>query len=327
MSRKILTVGLQEETSNGSDLFVSPSHAVSTATSTATYNMSTTTSSGNATDKVKYDYIYDYTVPTVTEAAAFCNAFTVTGANPYNAGANALQTAVFADSTGAVKTLLVNALGAAAAAAEQPEEVGAELTSSVAIGELIDATLTKRLNKVISLILDDDFDRLYYGQAVVAIPGAPAVQEDGKDIDVAIDSGSGAAALTKDTAADAAVADDGPLNGDATTLALQIPGTNMALYASATGAVPTALLLKGGDKVVLGFSVTLASTAVNSNNAVAGFNSTPVVADSHPNTLTASEVTLTHDDVRSISIAVRLTMPVGDKANGGFEGIRAPASV
>jgi hypothetical protein len=77
--------------------------------------MSTTTSSGNATDKVKYDYIYDYTVPTVTEAAAFCNAFTVTGANPYNAGANALQTAVFADSTGAVKTLLVNALGAAAA--------------------------------------------------------------------------------------------------------------------------------------------------------------------------------------------------------------------
>jgi hypothetical protein len=138
------TIGAQTQTSNGSNLFVVPSHAVASATSTATYNMSTTTSSGNATDSVKYDYIYDYPVPTAAEAAAFCNAFTVTGANAFNSGANALQTAVFADSTGAVKTLLAAALAAATAAASQPEEVGAELTSYVAIGELIDATLTKR---------------------------------------------------------------------------------------------------------------------------------------------------------------------------------------
>ena len=296
------TVGLGIETANGSSLFVVPSHATATATSTATYNMSTTTSSGNATDEVKYDYIYDYLIESAAEAGAFCNAFTTTGAKPFDSAGNADQTAVFADSDGAVKTLLVKALGAAAAAALQAERTGAELTASVAVGELIDATLTKRLNKIISEVLDADFDSDYYPDANVSNPGAADA-----NIDVAYDHGSGVATLVPGTAADNAVHAEGPLNVDATRLALQVPGTNMALYATSTGTVPTALLLKGGDKVVLGFSVDLESTIVNSSNPVAGFN-IGNVPDSHPNTLTASELTVTNS-ARSISIAVRLQMP------------------
>jgi hypothetical protein len=264
--------------------------------------MSTSTAPGNSTDEVKYDYIYDYLITTQAEAGAFCNAFTTTGAKPFDSAGNANQTAVFADADGAVKTLLVKALGAAKAAALQAERTGAELTASVAAEEKIDQTLSKRLNKIISQVLDADFDGDYYAAANASNPGAATA-----NIDVAYDHGSGAATLVAGVAADNAVHADGPLNADATRLALQVPGTNMAIYATATGTVPTALLLKGGDKVVLGFSVDLESTKANSSQAVSGFN-TGKVANSHPNTLTASELTVTNEE-RSISIALRLQMP------------------
>jgi hypothetical protein len=93
----------------------------------------------------------------------------------------------------------------------------------------------------------------------------------------------------------------------------------MAMYATSTGTLPTALLLKGGDKVVIGFAVDLLDTVVNSANAVDGTN-TAGVANSHPNKLTASQLTVSNE-ARRVSIAVRLQMP----GSGAIEGIRAAA--
>ena len=123
------TVGSTVTTSNGSDIFVVPDHAVANATTTATYNMSAETATGTA-GEVKYDYIYDYTLPSAAAAAAFCNAFDVSGANAYNQGANEELEASFADSGNVVRDILVAALAAAKAAATQASKIGADLVAS-----------------------------------------------------------------------------------------------------------------------------------------------------------------------------------------------------
>ena len=107
------TVGAESIQADGSSVFVVPDHALTSATTTATYNMSAETATGATTAQVKFDYIYDYELPSASAAAAFCNAFDVSGANAYNQAANAEQEAEFADNANAIRDILVAALGAA----------------------------------------------------------------------------------------------------------------------------------------------------------------------------------------------------------------------
>jgi len=301
-------VGLQIISTSVEDgIFVVPDHVNSNATTSATYNMSTQTSTGQSRE-VKYDYVFDYTLD-ATQAADFCNAFDVSGANAYNQAENARTTArLLAGSAAAVKAILEAALEDASSNSVQAEEAGAELTQSIAEGEKIDAMLTKRLNYIINAVIDDEFDDGYYAAAVAGNPGAPAVQVTGSDIDIAYDEDSGVALLERAAAADAAVLDiSGTLDMDATLLATQLPGTNLALYADTDGTLPRSLLLKGGDTVVLAFSITLDSTTVTSGFSVVGTNS-GAAANTHPETLSAATLTVTNSS-RPVAVAVRLHMP------------------
>jgi hypothetical protein len=315
------TAGAESIQANGSSIFVVPDHAAANATTTATYNMSAETSTGENTAVVKYDYIYDYELPSAAAAAAFCNAFDVSGANAYNQGANSDQSAAFADNANTIRDILVAALAAAKAAAVQTSQAGADLVSSddsVALDEEIDETLTKRFNHFINNVVDSEFDSAYYPTAVAGNPGAPSVQVDGADIDIALDEDSGVASLQRTAAATAAVAADGPLNSSATTLALQIPGSNMVLYADASGNLPTALLLKGGDTVILGFSVTLDAATTTCTQLSGNATNVGVAADSHPDQLNAGSLSVTNA-LRPVEIAVRLIMP----GSGAITGVRA----
>lgn len=302
------TVGVNTiSTSVADGIFVVPDHVNANATTSATYNMSTQTATGTSSS-VKYDYVFDYTLD-ATQAANFCNAFDVSGANPYNQAENARTTArLLTGSAAAVKAILEAALEDASSNSVQVEEAGAQLTQSISEGEKIDAMLTKRLNYIINNVLDSEFDAGYYAAAVAGDPGAPAVHVNGQNIDIAYDADSGVAALQRAAAADAAVLDiSGTLDMDATLLATQIPGTNLALYAGTDGRVPRSLLLKGGDTVVLAFSITLNSTTVTSGFPVVGTNS-GAAANSHPETLSAATLTVTNSS-RPVEVAVRLHMP------------------
>lgn len=316
-----VTTGLEDLSSSivtdNSGVFVVPTHAVANATTSAHYTMFTTASTASSSAQVQFDYLYDYTLASVGAAADFCNAFDVSGANAFNSAANQNQTATFVDTSDKVRDILKLALlssgSGARAALSQPSAAGADLVDgqSVAQNEYINTTLTKRLNYIINNIADVAFDTAYYPTAVSGNPGAPASQVDNQDIDITLDTSSGVAVLDISGAAANGAAADGPLYADATVLALQIPGSNMVLYADGSGNLPTSLLLKSGDKVVVAFSVKLGNIATTSDNASTSSDAINAgrARNTHPLALNATPLSVNINAARPVSIAVRLTMP------------------
>jgi len=322
---------LVNQVTDNSGSFVVPAHVVAAADTSGTYTMFTNTATANnTTAQVNYDYIYDYTLASNADAAAFCNAFDVSGANAFNTTANALQQAVFDDSNHAVRTILLGALatnGAKAPAGTQTARPGALLRDSLGViaDENINTTLTKRLNYIINVdISDSGFDIDYYPDAVAGNPGAPAVQDDAL-IDITLDTSSGVAVLdTSGAATNAVLFQTGALALDATTLAKQIPGSNMALYADGSGNIPTSLLLKTGDTVTIAFSVKLGDIKVASHteSAVGDPLNSAELRDTFPRTLRAAPLTIDIQRMRPVVVAVRLHMPTTSGSGVKIPGVR-----
>jgi hypothetical protein len=302
-----------EITTNNSSIFVIPSQVVSDASANATYHMSVSESSpSDTTSAVKYDYVYDYELTDAGDAAAFCNAFTVTGANAYDQGSNSASTAALSEPE-VVKGILLKAFSNAVAASGQSAQADVPTRESIT-GQTIDATLTSILRKFVDEYSDATFDADYYADAVGAQTSLST-----SNVEIGLDKDDSAAAALKSAAAAAnAVADGGAIKNDATTLAHQIPASNMRLYEDSTSAIPTALLLKGGDTVVIGLSVTLDDvTAVCANSGTV--TNSGLVANTHPSVLSAETLTVT-SPFRAVELAIRLKMPGSGTA---ISGVRA----
>lgn len=329
MSAPIVPYGSQsgegEVSTNNVDVFVIPTQVVSGASATGTYNISALETAPPETDvKLAYDYVFEYTLASTTEAAAFCNAFDVSGANAYDSTKNQGSSVKLAP-TGAtvLNGILMNAFEGARAygASQEPATDVPTLAALTAGTEDINATLTSVLNKYINTYDQSAFDNdsTYYSQAL----GGQAIA--GDVILIALDHTSGASVLRDQAAADAAVDPSGAIVEEATKLAHQIPASNMRLYENASKALPTALLLKGGDTVVIGFSVDLDNATLRCENQSGDATNDPPAPNTAPDHITAGNVTLITSAVRSVEIALRLKMPAGEGgANAPFNGVRAP---
>lgn len=330
-----LGTGVQEGTpsiqTNNTNVFVISSQVVAGATSTnVTYNMSVEEMTPSDDSLVHFDYVFDYTLANAAAAASFCNAFTVTGASAYSSSSNTTNASASLNNPDAVKAILLTAFADATAEAGQTPQTGAPTKANLTASDTIDSTLTSVLKQFVSAYTQAQFDDRYFS---VAIGTQTALQT--VDVHIELDDDTGDAALKREAAAAAAVAAGGAINADATKLHLQLPASNLRLYENAsTSVLSNALALKGGDTVVLGFSVTLdppTATCPNSSGNVTN-GPPPAAAASHPSQLEASpievDVALDSSAIRAVEIAIRLIMP----GSGAIDGVRmggdaAPALV
>ena len=315
--------GTPEIQTDNSTIFVIPSQVVAGATATnVTYNMSVTqmTPSDN-TSAVKYDYVFDYNLD-ASGAANFCNAFDVSGANPYDSGKNnACSVTLSAPSD--VKDILLAAFADASAQAGQAPAAGAPTKANLSGSDTIDSTLTSILQQFVNAYDSTSFDGAYYSAAIGIQAGVSTAE-----VTIDLDDDTGVSGLKRGTAADTAVAVGGAIRTDAKSLALQIPASNMRLYEDASSSkLPTSLLLKGGDTVVIAFQVTLdnpqAACALPSGD-VTNVDHTP---NSHPDQLEAATLNVDigagPSAIRPVEIAIRLHMP---GSSNKLEGLRAPVA-
>ena len=307
---------------DNSSVFVIPSQVVAGATSTGvTYNMSVTGMAPSDASKVKYDYIFDYTLADAAAAASFCNAFTVSGANAYSTTKNNQATAALSTPAD-VGDILIDAFANAVAEANQDAQDGVPTKTTLAGSEKIDDVLTSILKQFVNAYTAPSFDGKYYSEAVKDQAGLST-----DEVNIDLDNDTGVSALKRATAAADAVKAGGAIREDATRLHLQIPASNLRLYENlTTSTLSNALLLKGGDTVVIGFSVTLdnpqAACALSSSGAEAATNSS-AVPNTHPAQLEAETLNVFVNDgpsaIRAVEIAIRLHMP----GSGAIAGVRA----
>ena len=304
---------------DNSAIFVIPSQVVATASATGvTYNMSVTAMEPSDTSAIKYDYVFDYNLD-ASGAASFCNAFDVSGANAYSTSKNDQATAVLSTPND-VKTILLAAFTSAVAEAGQTPQSGAPTKATLSGSETINATLTSVLQQFVNAYTAASFDSSYYSAAVGA-------QSDGlstTEISIDLDDNTGVSALAAEAAATSAVAVGGAIRADATKLHLQLPASNLRLYEnSSTSVLSNALLLKGGDTVVIGFSVTLDNPQAVCANSSGDVTNSGLIPNSHPSQLEAATLNVDIADgpsaIRAVEIAVRLHMP----GSGALAGVRA----
>jgi hypothetical protein len=310
---------------SSSNTFVFPSQVGANVDLSANYRVYAE-HADSVSQSTVYDYIFDLGLNTA-EATAFCTAFDVSGANAYNSGAHAVQTAYLkSGSQAAVRTIILKALNnAKITGSAQAGVSGAYLdiagngAGEAAVDETIDNVLTKVLNHWIYNLADATFDTAYYDVALAGNTGLPNDVQSG-DVDLALDNESGNAVLTKASAADRAVdLSFGVINLDAHLLARQIPGSNLTLYADASGNVRRDLLLKGGDKVVLGFQVQMNDSKILTVSHKRGdATNSGQTADTFPANLTVNTLAV-DQNIRDITVAVRLGMP-GSGALSGVGG-------
>jgi len=311
-------MGGNEISTDNSTIFVIPSQVVAAASATnVTYNMSVSEMAPSDTSAVKYDYVFDYTLADAAAAASFCNAFTVSGADAYSTSKNNQATAVLS-TPAAVKTILLAAFTDATAAAGQAPASGAPTKTGIS-GESIDDTLTSILKQFVNAYTAGSFDGEYYSAAVGAQSGLST-----DEISIDLDNDTGVSALKADAAATSAVAVGGAIRADATKLHLQLPASNLRLYEnSSTSVLSNALLLKGGDTVVIGFSVTLDNPQAACANSSGNVTNSGLTPNSHPSQLEAAtlnvDIASGPSAIRAVEIAVRLHMP----GSGAISGVRA----
>jgi hypothetical protein len=309
---------------SSSNTFVFPSQVGANVDLSANYRVFAQHADAVA-QSTKYDYIFDLLLDQSNEAATFCTSFDVSGANAFNSGAHAVQTAELkSGSQAAMKAIIVRALtDGKITGSAQTGVTGAFLDPSggageAAVDEKIDQVLTKVLNHWINGLADATFDTAYYDIALAGNTGLPDDVQSG-DVDIALDSNSGNAVLAKDAAADNAVnLTNGVITADAHHLARQIPGSNLTLYADANGNLPRNLLLKGGDKVVLGFQVQMNNSQILtvSHNRSANATNSGEAFDTYPANLSVNTLAVDHA-IRDITVAVRLAMP----GSGAITGV------
>ena len=313
---------IPEIQTDNSTIFVIPSQVVAGATATdVTYNMSVTEMTPSDASKVKYDYVFDYNLD-ASGAADFCNAFDVSGANPYDTNKNN-ACSVTLSAPADVKDILLAAFADASAEAGQVPAAGAPTKANLSNTDTIDSTLTSILQQFVNAYDSASFDGAYYSAAIGTQAGVSTAE-----VTIDLDDDTGVSGLKRGTAADTAVAVGGAIRADAKALALQIPASNMRLYEdSATSKLPTSLLLKGGDTVVIAFQVTLDNPQAACPTPSGDTTNSGLTAASHPDQLEAAtlnvDIASGPSAIRPVEIAIRLHMP---GSSNKLEGLRAPVA-
>jgi hypothetical protein len=311
------------QTDNASTFVIRSQVVADASSSNVTYNMSVTEMTPSDQSAIKYDYVFDYEL-NETAAASFCNAFTVTGADAYSSSKNTSDTSVTLSAPNDVKSILLSAFANATAEANQAPASGAPTLGNLSGSDTIDSTLTSILRQFVHAYDATSFDSQYYSAAIGSQSGVST-----DEVSIALDDNdTGVSALKRANAAEAAVSASGAIVADATLLALQIPASNMRLYEDPTSSVlPTALLLKKSDTVVLGFQVTLDNPQATCTLSSGDATNSGAAVNTHPAQLEAAsldvDVAVGPSAIRPVEIAIRLKMANG---SGKISGVRAPPS-